>query len=67
MKPAESMDHLASAAPEAVLQTCSRCAGLLRFEVRLDPLSAQSYGHRIYRCEACGRHEWVAEPPGQRT
>ena len=67
MNSAESFGHLGSGAADAALQTCSRCAGLLRFEVRLEPPSEQAYGHRIYRCEACGRHEWVAEPPGKRT
>jgi uncharacterized protein with PIN domain len=67
MEPAESVDNPVAVPASADPQRCSRCSGSLRFELRLEPPSEQSYGHRIYRCEACGRHEWVAEPPGKGT
>jgi hypothetical protein len=43
-----------TSAQGAVLSTLGRC-------------HTAALGGYLYRCEACGFHEWVVEPPGKRT
>jgi uncharacterized protein with PIN domain len=46
---------------------CPRCQRELRFWLKLPPISHEEGTHRVYRCKACDRFEWVFEPPGKRT
>ena len=47
MEPAKSVDNPVAVPASADPQRCSRCSGSLQFELRLEPPSEQSYGHRI--------------------